>query len=165
MKLYPSFENSARPDKLCAIQNRLDFYSWNWFMFVVMTTDDPSALQVSTATIIKRGLRGRCPSCGNGKLFKAYLQPHDHCAACNADFTELRADDGPAWLTLLITGHIVAPLATHLVLDEILPNIILIPFMLLLTLGLCLGLLPIAKGFFMAVLWITKQKNKDSKNG
>jgi len=51
---------------------------------------------------IKRGLKGKCPNCGKGQLFRAYLKPVDACSHCNAKLAELRADDGPAWLTILI---------------------------------------------------------------
>jgi uncharacterized protein (DUF983 family) len=60
---------------------------------------------------IKRGLRGRCPRCGEGKLFRAFLKVDDHCSACGLDFTPHRADDLPAYLVIVIVGHIVVPTA------------------------------------------------------
>lgn len=59
------------------------------------------------AKSMKRGLFCRCPSCGEGKLFRAYLKPVDHCANCNADFTHQRADDLPAYLSIVVVGHVV----------------------------------------------------------
>ncbi len=47
---------------------------------------------------MKRGFRGRCPRCGEGKLFRAFLKTADHCAKCELDFTPHRADDLPAYL-------------------------------------------------------------------
>jgi uncharacterized protein (DUF983 family) len=58
-------------------------------------------------TAIKRGFRCRCPRCGEGKLFRAYLKPVDHCAVCGEEFTHHRADDLPAYLAIVIVGHIV----------------------------------------------------------
>ena len=60
---------------------------------------------------IKRGFRGRCPRCGEGKLFRAFLKVDDHCSVCELDFTPHRADDLPAYLVIVIVGHIVVPLA------------------------------------------------------
>ncbi|HWT61202.1 MAG TPA: DUF983 domain-containing protein [Ochrobactrum sp.] len=54
-----------------------------------------------------RGFKCRCPHCGEGKLFRAFVKPVDHCSVCGEDYTEQRADDLPAYLTILIVGHIV----------------------------------------------------------
>lgn len=61
-----------------------------------------SALQA-----ISRGLRGRCPHCGDGKLFRAFLKTVDKCAVCGEEFHHHRADDLPAYIVVLIVGHIV----------------------------------------------------------
>lgn len=53
-----------------------------------------------------RGLRGRCPSCGEGKLMKTYLKVADACNCCGQSFSHQRADDGPAYFTILIVGHV-----------------------------------------------------------
>ena len=60
---------------------------------------------------MKRGFCGRCPSCGEGKLFRAFLKVADSCSACGQDFTAHRADDLPAYLVIVIVGHIVVPIA------------------------------------------------------
>lgn len=57
-----------------------------------------------------RGWRRRCPRCGSGPLFKGYLTLRDTCPVCGEDLTHARADDGPAYLTILIVGHLMAPL-------------------------------------------------------
>jgi uncharacterized protein (DUF983 family) len=56
---------------------------------------------------MKRGLFCRCPNCGEGKLFRAFLKPVDACAACGEDYTHQRADDLPAYLSIVVVGHIV----------------------------------------------------------
>jgi hypothetical protein len=61
-------------------------------------------------SVLARGAFGRCPRCGHGKLFNSYLKQVDHCAACTEQLGHIRADDGPAWLTILLTGHILVPL-------------------------------------------------------
>ncbi len=55
---------------------------------------------------IKRGLLGKCPKCGEGKLFRAFVKPVDQCAVCNENYTAQRADDLPAYLVVLLVGHI-----------------------------------------------------------
>ena len=62
-------------------------------------------------TAVKRGFRCRCPRCGEGKLFRAFLKVDDHCSVCGLDFTPHRADDLPAYLVIIIVGHIVVPAA------------------------------------------------------
>ena len=56
-----------------------------------------------------RGVRGRCPRCGRGRLFCAFLKVDDHCSACRLDFTGHRADDRPAHLVIVIVGHVLVP--------------------------------------------------------
>ena len=60
---------------------------------------------------MKRGFRGRCPRCGEGKLFRAFLKVDNNCSVCGLDFTPHRADDLPAYLVIIIVGHIVVPTA------------------------------------------------------
>ena len=57
-----------------------------------------------------RGWKRRCPNCGKGPIMKSYLKVRDACLVCNEDLHHHRADDGPAYLTILIVGHIMAPL-------------------------------------------------------
>ncbi|MBN9046718.1 MAG: DUF983 domain-containing protein [Rhizobiales bacterium] len=56
---------------------------------------------------IRRGFCCRCPHCGEGRLFRAFVKPVDRCAVCGEDYTPQRADDLPAYLTILVVGHIV----------------------------------------------------------
>ena len=63
-----------------------------------------------TGRAMLRGARGRCPACGEGRLFTRYLKVADHCPACNEALHHQRADDGPAYLTVLIVSHLGAPL-------------------------------------------------------
>lgn len=56
---------------------------------------------------MKRGMLGKCPRCGEGKLFRAYVKTVDHCAVCGEEIKHHRADDLPAYLVVVILGHIV----------------------------------------------------------
>jgi uncharacterized protein (DUF983 family) len=58
-----------------------------------------------------RGVQGRCPACGKGRLFWKYLKINGRCEACDQDLARYPADDGPAYLTILLMGHlVVAPM-------------------------------------------------------
>ncbi len=56
---------------------------------------------------MKRGAINRCPSCGHGHLFSSFVKTHDGCTNCGEAFHHHRADDLPAYLVILIVGHIV----------------------------------------------------------
>ncbi len=62
------------------------------------------------ATALARGFANRCPNCGRAPVFDGYLRVVAHCAHCNAPLGELRADDAPPYITLLLVGHIVVAL-------------------------------------------------------
>lgn len=57
-----------------------------------------------------RGWKQRCPNCGNGPLYKGFLKVRAECATCGQELHHHRADDGPAYLTILVVGHLMAPL-------------------------------------------------------
>jgi uncharacterized protein (DUF983 family) len=57
---------------------------------------------------IPTGLRGRCPRCGEGRLFEGFLKVPPRCANCGLDFGFADSADGPAVFAILIVGMIVA---------------------------------------------------------
>jgi uncharacterized protein (DUF983 family) len=61
----------------------------------------------STQLPIGRGLRGRCPACGQGRLFQGFLTLRPACEHCGLDFCFADAGDGPAVFVILIGGAIV----------------------------------------------------------
>ena len=54
-----------------------------------------------------RGLSNRCPACGSGKLFRAYVKPVDHCASCGEEIFHQRSDDLPPYIVIMILGHVL----------------------------------------------------------
>jgi uncharacterized protein (DUF983 family) len=70
-----------------------------------------------TALPIVRGLRSRCPACGEGRLFEGFLSLRPVCEHCGLDFSFADAGDGPAVFVILIGGAIVvfAALITEVV--------------------------------------------------
>lgn len=61
------------------------------------------------ATAFARGAMGRCPACGQGKLFSGYLRVVDVCAHCHAPLGRIRADDAPPYFTIFVAGHVLLP--------------------------------------------------------
>lgn len=102
---------------------------------------------------LKRALRCRCPACGQGKLFRSYLKQVDACSVCQEAYGHIRADDGPAWLTILAVGHIIVPLVVEFERDSHWPMWVSMVLWPSLALILSLLLLPLAKGVFITILW------------
>lgn len=60
---------------------------------------------------ISAGLKGRCPRCGEGKLFSGMLAVAPRCGVCGLDNAFADAGDGPAAFVILIVGFVVVGLA------------------------------------------------------
>src|ERR1700710_2370266 len=102
---------------------------------------------------MKRGFRGRCPRCGEGKLFRAFLKVDDHCSVCSQDFSAHRADDLPAYLVIVIVGHLLVPVILWIETDYA-PAVWLHPaFSLPFTLFASLALLQPVKGAVVGLQW------------
>ncbi|MGL4324598.1 MAG: DUF983 domain-containing protein [Beijerinckiaceae bacterium] len=102
---------------------------------------------------MKRGFFGRCPHCGDGRIFGKFLKVQPECTACGTAFHHHRADDMPPYIVMFLVGHIVVG---GLVMAETEANwptwvhVALWP-----TLGLVLGLalLQPVKGAIIALQW------------
>lgn len=53
------------------------------------------------------GLKGRCPRCGEGRLFAGFLKLQDRCDSCGLRLSEYNAADGPAFFAMSIVGIFV----------------------------------------------------------
>jgi len=101
---------------------------------------------------MKRGLRLRCPSCGQKPLYRSYLKVEPVCAGCGAANGEHSVDDAASYFTVLLVGHVVvAPmLAAEVIWDA--------PMWLVLSIALpAVGLvalagLPFVKGAIVGVM-------------
>jgi uncharacterized protein (DUF983 family) len=56
---------------------------------------------------IVKGLRCRCPRCGEGKLFEGFLTMRASCERCGLSYSFADAGDGPAIFVIFIAGFIV----------------------------------------------------------
>lgn len=112
-------------------------------------TDEPRDLR----TALFRGWRRRCPACGEGRLMDGYLTVRQSCEVCGTELHHHRADDGPAWATIVVAGKLLAPLMLFVFVTWR-------PEAWVMALGFSLGfgllslyLLPRFKGAFVGVQW------------
>src|SRR5262245_26290429 len=128
---------------------------------IVWTRETGAAEKRDVWAAIKRGLRGRCPRCGEGKLFCAFLKVGTNCSVCGLDFTPHRADDLPAYLVIVIVGHIVVPLALSVETNFSPPVWLQLSIYLPLTLVLSLALLQPVKGAVVGFQWAMRMHGFD----
>lgn len=111
---------------------------------------------------VLRGLAGRCPSCGKGALFWKYLKVNGRCETCDHDLARYPADDGPAYLTILVVGHlIVAPLLFFPIVWQS-PPAYSVPMIMVPLAALTLTLLPRIKGGWIGMMYALGVKDTDS---
>ncbi|GGE34671.1 membrane protein [Agaricicola taiwanensis] len=97
------------------------------------------------------GLAGRCPRCGQGRLFHGFIALNKECAICSLDFDFADAGDGPAVFVIMMAGFLIvgAALWAELVLAP--PLWLHLVVFLPLTLVICLGMLRPLKGLLLAL--------------
>ena len=100
-----------------------------------------------------KGVRGRCPSCGETKLFTGGLKVQDSCGVCSEALHHHRADDLPAYLNIFIVGHIVVALAMILMEMELLGTWPLVTLSSTLAVLLSICLMRPLKGTVVALQW------------
>ena len=120
-----------------------------------------AAVRQFSFAILWRGILKHCPQCGVGPLLAGYLKPEPCCSHCGEDFRHISADDGPAWLTLLVVGHAVVPLMIVLGRDATISPWIAIVILALVMLAGVYFVLPRAKGAFIALIWMTGATGQD----
>lgn len=114
---------------------------------------------------MRRGARGRCPSCGQGRLFRGYLKVSDACGACASELHHHQADDAPPYFTIFIVGHVV--LAGLLSLEQWVAPPAWLQLLIWMPLAaiLCLLLLPMVKGALVGLQWALRMHGFGSGAG
>lgn len=107
----------------------------------------------SFATAIRRGLRRACPCCGAAPSFRGYLAVVRECPSCAAPLGEIRADDFPPYLTIVLVGHIVVPLVLLAEKAAAPPLAVQIAVWPAVALALTLAVLPYVKGGVVGLMW------------
>lgn len=114
--------------------------------------EDPNADRPVGPAMLK-GWRCKCPACGEGKLFEGYLTVRRECPNCREELYHQRADDGPAWATLVVTGHLLAPLML-IMWDLWQPSpLVMASTLSVFIVAVSLFLLPRFKGTFVGLQW------------
>lgn len=121
---------------------------------ITSAAPDAPAIQARDVwTALRRGAGRKCPACGRGKMFRAYLKVADTCPNCGEELHHHRADDAPAYFTMVIVGHVIVggilsmekalapPTWVHLA--------IWLPALTLMT----LLLLPVCKSMLVSLQW------------
>lgn len=105
---------------------------------------------------VRRGLRLNCPACGRGRLMAGYLRQAEGCLNCGERTGDIRADDAPAWATILLVGHLVSPVFFVFATPD--GSSLWLPFfgVAALVIGLTLALLPRMKGLFVGLIWASR---------
>jgi uncharacterized protein (DUF983 family) len=119
----------------------------------IMSDHAPPDEDRAVGPAVMRGWRLRCPNCGAGPLLKGYLTVREACPVCGEDLHHQRADDGPAYLTILVVGHLMAPLILWSFVRYRPDPLTLAAIFTVGTVALSLYLLPRFKGVVVAVQW------------
>jgi uncharacterized protein (DUF983 family) len=119
----------------------------------VMTQSLPNDTDRPLGPALRRGFLRRCPHCGQGQLFTGYLAVADQCPVCRLDLHHHRADDGPAYLTILIVGHLMAPLILYVFTAFRPEPLVMATIFTVGCVALSLYLLPRLKGVVVAIQW------------
>lgn len=106
-----------------------------------------------TRQAMLRGAAGKCPACGEGKIFDGYLTVNDHCPNCGEALHHQRADDGPAYLTILVVGKIMTLLLYWAFVTYRPDPLIIAAIFSIGSVALSLYLLPRLKGMVIGIQW------------
>lgn len=131
------------------------------FMTSMDTEFNPTTPASADAPVAERDVRGamfrgwrrKCPNCGTGPMMKSYLKVRDNCPVCDEELYHHRADDGPAYLTILIVGHIMAPLLIWVFTEYRPEPMVLATSFTVGCVALSLYLLPRLKGAIVGLQW------------
>ncbi len=86
-------------------------------------------------------------------MLSGYLKVRESCPVCGEVLLHHRADDGPAYLTILIVGHVMAPLILWAFVHYRPEPLVLFSIFSVGTIALSLYLLPRLKGAMVALQW------------
>lgn len=100
-----------------------------------------------------RGWRRRCPCCGQGPLLSGYLKVRDHCPVCDEELHHQRADDGPAYLTIIVVGKIMTLLLYWAFVTYRPDPLVIAAIFSVGSVALSLYLLPRLKGMLIGIQW------------
>jgi uncharacterized protein (DUF983 family) len=113
-----------------------------------------------------RGAAGTCPACGNAALFCRFVDVHEACSSCNLPLYHHRADDLPAYLNILLVGHIVVGLMVAVMLLDLFSMWTLMGITVVLSVISAIALMRPLKGIVIGAQWALCMHgfDKDTQN-
>jgi uncharacterized protein (DUF983 family) len=108
-----------------------------------------------------RGTLCKCPHCGKGKMFRAYLKVADNCNVCGEELNLHRADDMPPYIAITIVGHILVVIMLHMEMTMRVSPVTYLYTMLPLAVILPIAILPSVKGFIVGLQWANRMHGFD----
>ena len=105
---------------------------------------------------VSAGLRGRCPHCGEGKLFNGFVALGDKCQNCGLSYKFADAGDGPAVFVILFAGFLIIGLMFWVEQAYAPPIWLHLAVFLPLTLIVCLGMLRPLTGLLIGLQYRNK---------
>ena len=112
-----------------------------------------AAVPRDTRTAILRGALCKCPACGRAPIYRAFLKVQETCPACGEALHHQRADDAPAYFTMVVVGHVVVGGLLSLEQAYAPPSWVQLAIWLPATVIMSLLLLPRIKGALVGLQW------------
>jgi uncharacterized protein (DUF983 family) len=100
-----------------------------------------------------RGWRRCCPACGSGPMLQGYLKVRAQCPVCGEALHHHRADDGPAYLTIVLVGKLLTPFMFWVFVAYRPDPVVMATLFCTLAVALSLYLLPRLKGMLVGIQW------------
>ena len=108
---------------------------------------------VKLTTALLRGIQRKCPCCGEAPAFRGYLKIVDACSHCQTPLSLYPTDDGPAYVTMILVGHLIIAPAFMFGFFYVYPLQIVVPVMVISLGVITLAALPFVKGAFLSLMW------------
>lgn len=103
-----------------------------------------------------RGTLCKCPHCGKGRMFRAYLKVADSCDVCGEELHFHRADDFPPYIAIMIVGHLLVGIMLHMEMVYHVNPVTYLYTMVPLAVILPLLMLPSIKGAIVGLQWANR---------
>ncbi|KKC38682.1 hypothetical protein WH87_07050 [Devosia epidermidihirudinis] len=103
-----------------------------------------------------RGTLCKCPHCGQGKMFRAYLKVAENCDVCGEQLNLHRADDFPPYIAIMIVGHILVAIMLHMDMVYHVNPLTYLYTMVPLSIIMPLAMLPSIKGAIVGLQWANR---------
>ena len=101
-------------------------------------------------------MRGRCPRCGEGRLFRGFIELAPGCQNCGLSYKFADSGDGPAVFVILLAGFLIVGLMLWVEATYAPPMWLHLAVFLPLTVIVCLGMLRPLKGLMIGLQYRNK---------